>query len=214
LAFTHDRPNPGGLPAMSHSESARTSRNAATTHQDHNSHRRRGPRSARAIIASLAALVVAVTATIVSIPTTPATALDPSVPQEAFLCTTEWNGLGQPIVDNQDGIGTPVYPASDGSIDRSQDPVGWSQNCQADELVEYRYRNTAGDIVTLPDGITQLPSDIAMLPVDDLVGADEMDLGDVDDIPYLFRYQRGTLTETRFLYSMAMLVPFDEVTAE
>ena len=30
--------------------------------------------------------------------------------KEPFLCTTQFNGLGQPKVDNDDRKGTPVYP--------------------------------------------------------------------------------------------------------
>lgn len=153
----------------------------------------------------------AVTGIASAAPSAPA-ALDPSVPQEAFLCTTEWNGLGQPIVDNQDRVGTPVYPEDGGVIDRSQEPLGWSRDCQAEERVEYRYRDTSGTIVTLPADATSLPSDIATIPAADLVGAGDMDLDGDAEIPYLFRYQRATLPESRFIYSIAMLVPFDEVT--
>ena len=137
-------------------------------------------------------------------------------PQEPFLCTTELNGLGQPTVDNQDREGTPVYPESaPDTPDRNQDPVGWSKDCQAAERVEYRYRDTAGEIQTLPEGVTELPADIAYIDAETLVGVDEMDLGvdDLGQIPYLFRYQRGTLADTRFVYSTAMLVPFSEVSS-
>jgi hypothetical protein len=45
----------------------------------------------------------------------------------------ELNGLGQPIVDNQDQRGTPVYPEGpDGQPNRSADPLGWSEDCQAE----------------------------------------------------------------------------------
>lgn len=132
--------------------------------------------------------------------------------QEPFLCTTELNGLGQPIVDNQDREGTPVYPESGPDVpDLGQDPVGWSKQCQADERVEYRYRDTEGETHTLDPTASELPADIAYLDAGDMVGAEDMDPSDPSRIPYLYRYQRGTLPETRFVYGIAMLVPFDEV---
>jgi hypothetical protein len=137
---------------------------------------------------------------------------DPGEWQSPFLCTTEFQGLGQPIVDNQDKRGTPVYPLNpDGSPNREAAPLGWSEGCQAETVVEYRYRDTAGELLTVPEGATDLPADIAWLDVDDLVGAEEMDLAGAEEIPYLLRYERGTLPENRFLYSIAMLVPWEEV---
>lgn len=133
--------------------------------------------------------------------------------QEPFLCTTQYNGLGQPRVDNQDEQGTPVHPESAPDVpDMTQEPIGWSRRCQADERVQYRYRDTDGEVQTLPDDATELPADIAYLDTADMVGSDDMDPVDGARIPYLYRYQRGTLPDTRFIYSVAMLVPFEEVT--
>ena len=142
---------------------------------------------------------------------TASTVLDPSKPQEPFLCTTQYNDLGQPIVDNGVKKGTPVYPeTTPGTPDLTKKPVGWSQRCQVADQVEYRYRTAAGAIKTLAPGATELPNDIAYLATTDLVGTDRMNLGSATQIPYLFRYQRGTLPTNRFIYSIAMLVPFDE----
>lgn len=133
---------------------------------------------------------------------------DGSQPQEPFLCTTEYNGLGQPEVDNQDKQGTPVYPEDpSGQPDRSKDPIGWSKDCKAGQVIEYRYRDAEGETHTLDPDATVLPSDIAQLDVSSLVGADKMDLDGATTIPYLYRYVKGTLDDTRFIYSMAMLVP-------
>ena len=56
----------------------------------------------------------------------------------------------------------------------------------------------SGDLPTsrrdLPPG--ELPADIAMLPVDDLLDPDEMSLGDATSVPYLIATERGTLPET------------------
>lgn len=163
-------------------------------------------------------LTVGVTAAVAVLLTTPnmvaGAANDAGEDQEPFLCMTQYSDLGQPKVDNQDRIGTPVYPeTADGLPDLSQDPVGWSRECQADTLVEYRYMDTNGDRQTLDPNATVLPADIAQIDTSTMVGMDELDLGGLEKIPYLYRYERGTLPDTRFIYSIAMLVPFDEVLA-
>jgi hypothetical protein len=136
-------------------------------------------------------------------------------PQEPFLCTTEYHGLGQPIVDNQERRGTPVYPLTElGQPDRSQEPLGWSEHCRAEDRTTYHYRTPAGQLREVPAGVTELPADVAWLAVDGLVGADAMDLGGATAIPYVLRLQRGTLPEQRFMYSIAMLVPWEEVTGQ
>ncbi|MCC5950815.1 MAG: cadherin-like domain-containing protein [Acidimicrobiia bacterium] len=172
--------------------------------------------SMRQFVVAAAALVVAALLLPFAAPgTDPAAEASPrsDTTRVPFLCTTEFNGLGQPIVDNQDKRGTPVYPTgADGQPDRSQPPLGWSERCQAPDLVEYRYRTTGGSLQTLAPGTTELPADVAMLDVGGLVGADAMEFGGAAQIPYVLRFERGTLPEHRFLYSIAMLVPFDEVT--
>ena len=135
--------------------------------------------------------------------------------QSPFLCTTLYNGLGQPLVDNQERRGTPVYPPTDtGAPDHSQDPIGWSERCQAHETVEYRYRATDGSTRVLAPGLTDLPDDVAYLPVSGMVGTDQLDTGGATEIPYILRLQRGTLPQNRFLYSIAMLAPFEEYLGE
>jgi hypothetical protein len=131
--------------------------------------------------------------------------------QEPFLCTTEYHGLGQPIVDNDQRRGTPVYPEDDiGTPDRTQDPLGWSEGCQAETLTTYHYRDTAGDLHDVLADATDLPADVAMLGVEDLVGADDMQLAGATEIPYVLRLERGTLPEQRFMYAIAMLAPWEE----
>src|SRR5690606_8072563 len=107
-----------------------------------------------------AALAAVVTATVVVGAPGPASA-DGFEAQSPFLCLTEQAGLGQPKVDNHERRGTPVYPlAADGTPDRNQDPIGWSERCQVDERIEYRYRTTGGELRTLPADATELPADI------------------------------------------------------
>lgn len=143
------------------------------------------------------------------------TAISANDKQEPFLCTTEFNDLGQPKVDNQDKMGTPVYPeGADGKPDMTKDPVGWSKNCQADERLEFRYRDTEGEEHTLDPAVTTLPADVAYIEVSDMLSSDKADLGDLEQVPYVYRYERGTLPENRFIYSIAMLVPFEAVAKE
>jgi hypothetical protein len=172
----------------------------------------RGPRRRSAGLAFVCMVALALPGVAPLIPAPPAGAQEPPPRQEPFLCTVELNGLGQPIVDNQDMRGTPVYPEGpDGQPDRSADPIGWSEDCQAEPRVEYRYRTTTGSLQVLPDDATELPANIAFLDTSDLIGAEDMTLDGAEEIPYLIRYQRGTLPENRFIYSIAMLLPFDEV---
>lgn len=181
--------------------------------------RRRGGALALALAATAAVAAIGVAPQAQAAPDAPVAPVAPGQaapldPQSPFLCTTEFNDLGQPIVDNQAKRGTPVYPTTpDGAPDRAQDPLGWSERCQVTERVEYRYRTTGGSLQRLAPGATTLPADIAYLPVDRLVGADRMALGGATQIPYLVRIQRGTLPENRFLYSIAMLATFEEYLA-
>ncbi len=176
-------------------------------------------RSAALVALTFTAAATAVgTTSVDAAPEAPSTPSAPAQaaagPQSPFLCTTEFNGLGQPLVDNQEKRGTPVYPLDGtGAPDRSQEPLGWSERCQVEEVVEYRYRNTAGDLHTLAPGATTLPADIAHLPVSQMLGTDRLSVGGASQVPYLIRFQRGTLPENRFLYSIAMLVPFEEYLA-
>jgi hypothetical protein len=165
------------------------------------------------VIALVATLIAAIAVTLTP---SPADAGDGEVRrQEPFLCLTEFSGLGQPIVDNQEQRGTPVYPTDpNGTPNRTADPIGWSEDCQAPDRTTYHYRTTGGQLRELPADPTELPGDVMMLPVDELVGAEDMELGDATEIPYVLRYERGTLPEQRFMWSIAMLVPWAEVTGD
>ncbi len=126
--------------------------------------------------------------------------------QEAFVCTTARAGLGQPLIDNQDQIGIPVaeedaggnyphdgrgYPTGAAVI------VGWSKDCSADTVIDYRYRTTGGQWQPLADPTAPLPADIATTTT-----------MDGDTVPYIVRWERGT--NNRFIYSVAMLAPTSE----
>jgi hypothetical protein len=63
--------------------------------------------------------------------------------QYPFLCMTEDAGHGQPLVDNQDGIGIPVYEEVDGV--RTGRVVGYSKDCSMPTRVDYYYRRDGTD---------------------------------------------------------------------
>ncbi len=127
--------------------------------------------------------------------------------QQPFVCTTARNGLGQPFVDNQDGIGIRVaqedaggnyprdargYPTADATI------IGYSENCAGNTRFQYQYRNVSGAFVALPGGPSgPLPADIASTTT-----------LDGHTVPYIVRWERGTIN--RFIYSIAMLAPTTE----
>lgn len=137
----------------------------------------------------------------------------PEGTQTPFLCTTEIEGLGQPIVDNQEKRGTPVYPlGTNGQPDRTQDPLGWSEWCQAEARVDYFYRQATGsqNLIALTPGTTEPPANVRQLPTSEFVGASDMEFGAAETVPYVIRYERGTLPQNRFIYTIAMLVPWEE----
>lgn len=109
--------------------------------------------------------------------------------QVPFVCKTIQAGLGEPIVDNQDGEGFRVLNP-DGST------AGWSLDCSARTTVDYLYRSTGGQFKALPaDG--SRPADLA-----------QTTLLDGRTVDYVVRRERGTIN--RFIYSFAMLAPLGE----
>jgi len=109
--------------------------------------------------------------------------------QEFFVCNTIQAGLGEPLVDNQDGDNFRVQNP-DGST------AGWSRNCSANTQVDYLYRTTSGSFQPLPSDGSR-PSNMA-----------ETTLLDGRTVDYVVRRERGTIN--RFIYSFAALAPFGE----
>ena len=109
--------------------------------------------------------------------------------QVPFVCKTIQAGLGEPLVDNQDGDGFRVLNP-DGST------AGWSRNCSAETRVDYLYRSTDGQFKPLPAGGGR-PADLA-----------QTTLLDGRTVDYIVRRERGTIN--RFIYSFAMLAPLGE----
>jgi hypothetical protein len=115
--------------------------------------------------------------------------------QYPLLCKTERNGLGQPLVDNQDEQGMRVF-AVDATGAKTDEVVGWSRDCSAGTKIDYLYRSTDGEFKALPaDGAR--PADLAQTTT--------IDGRTVD---YVVRRERGTIN--RFIYSIAMLAPLGE----
>jgi Tannase-like family of unknown function (DUF6351) len=112
--------------------------------------------------------------------------------QVPFVCKTIQAGLGEPLVDNQEGQGYRVQNP-DGTT------AGWSRNCSAQTQVDYQYRTTGGQFRPLPAGGSR-PADIAQIT-----------LLDGRTVDYVVRRERGTIN--RFIYSFAMLAPLAEAGA-
>ncbi len=130
--------------------------------------------------------------------------------QQPFVCTTARVGLGQPLVDNQDGIGIPValedanggYPRDGrGYPTAAAQIVGWSKDCAAVRRIEYLYRTTSGQFAPLADPGGPLPANLATTTT-----------LDGKTVPYIVRWERGTIN--RFVYSIAMLAPTTETSPD
>jgi len=107
--------------------------------------------------------------------------------QYPFVCRTEQAGLGQPIVDNQDGQGMKVFA----NADHTGPVVGWSRDCAAPTTVDHLYRSTGGQFKPLPaDG--SRPADMATTTT-----------LDGRTLDYVVRRERGTIN--RFVYAITML---------
>ncbi|GAA3546024.1 DUF6351 family protein [Zobellella aerophila] len=114
--------------------------------------------------------------------------------QYPFTCNTEEVDLGQPLVDNQDGIGTPVYAVVNGAKDKTQ-LLGHSRDCLLQTRVGYYYKVVESDhFRPLPAG--ELPTDIDWLELNG------------KRLPFVVRVEQGTIN--RFIYAIAMLADPDD----
>jgi hypothetical protein len=116
--------------------------------------------------------------------------------QYPFICWTEQSGLGQPLVDNHDGRGVPVYEV-DASGNKTANIIGHSAHCSIATRVDYFYRTTSGSFKPLADPAAR-PADISRTT-----------LSDGREVDYVVRLERGTIN--RFIYGIAMLAPGDQV---
>lgn len=128
--------------------------------------------------------------------------LDLGPDQQPFLCMTHQGGLGQPLVDNQDGIGHGVFSETvPGIPDYGTAPVGYSNDCSIQTRVDYFYRNRSNERFLYFDPATDFdnpPADMDVVLVDGVT------------MPFVVRVEAGTLN--RFVYTIAMLAPWPENT--
>lgn len=104
-------------------------------------------------------------------------------PQYPFACDTEVSGLGQPIIDNQDGAGIAVR-------DDKGKVIGYSKDCQVGARAEYYYAAQGMDVfLPLPPG--EFPADMEWIDINGKT------------IPFVIRVERGTIN--RFIYGIAVL---------
>lgn len=114
--------------------------------------------------------------------------------QTPFVCTTIQGAVGrQPLVDSATAPGYRVTNAQ-GTL------IGYSRNCSIDTFVSYFYRNTAGAMVALPAGGAR-PADMSTTT-----------LADGRTVDFVVRREIGSIN--RFLYSIAMLAPQGENSAQ
>lgn len=117
--------------------------------------------------------------------------------QQPFLCRTLESNLGQPEIDNQDGIGHPVFQVP-GNI--ASPIVGYSRSCGVKTQLAYFYWN--GSDFRRFDPATQFAAPPADLKTALVAGA---------PVPFVIRVEAGTIN--RFAYTVAMLAPRPEATA-
>lgn len=105
--------------------------------------------------------------------------------QQPFICRTEESGLGQPLVDNRQGVGHPVRDA-DGKI------IGYSSQCAIrPRILHFYFTGSAFKPFDAESGYKMPPADMQTVAVN---GA---------TIPFVVRVEVGTIN--RFIYSIAML---------
>jgi hypothetical protein len=107
--------------------------------------------------------------------------------QYPFVCTTMTQGLGQPIPDDP-VTGTKVF-------DKNNNLIGYSRDCSIPTQVIYKYWSTEGKWKDYTLKMAR-PADMAQTTT--------LDGKTVD---YIVRWELGTIN--RFIYSIAMLAPYD-----
>jgi Tannase-like family of unknown function (DUF6351) len=112
--------------------------------------------------------------------------------QTPFVCTATQFNL-QPNVDSATAPGYRV-------TDAQGQTIGYSRNCSIDTFVSYQYRNTAGSLKPLPAGGSR-PADMSTVT-----------LADGRTVDFVVRREVGSIN--RFLYSIAMLAPAGENSAQ
>ncbi|MES2148783.1 MAG: DUF6351 family protein [Pseudomonadota bacterium] len=107
--------------------------------------------------------------------------------QYPFICRTQESGLGQPLVDNQQGIGHPVFD------NVTHEVVGHSSSCSVRTRFDYFYYTGTH---FKPYSRGDAPADLKTARLN---GA---------TVPFIVRVEVGTIN--RFMYTIAMLAPLAE----
>lgn len=109
--------------------------------------------------------------------------------QYPFYCMTIDSHIGQPLVDNQEGFGVPVYE----NITQRSKIIGYSKDCIFESHLQFYYLNNDEKLVRLTsDKFSQLSSlRDAKLPLQ------------------LFRAEQGSIN--RFIYTVAMAITAEEL---
>jgi len=107
--------------------------------------------------------------------------------QYPFYCMTVDSGLGQPLVDNQEGYGVPVWD----NLKQKTNIIGYSKDCNSPSSLAYFVITDAGEVLKLT--------------AEELQHIDQRDAG--DDI--LLRVEQGTIN--RFIYTVVMPISSVEI---
>ncbi len=136
--------------------------------------------------------------------------VDPD-PQYPFACTVQDHGLGQPLVDNEEGLGIAV-------VSSTGDTIGYSRDCKAetrhwfyafgDDGRGYVIRGPEdARPVTLEEVEAHLDAQgtvLAYIEPEDVSARWANGRFDGGPIPYLVRHERGVIN--RFIYGISTLV--------
>ena len=104
-----------------------------------------------------------------------------------FACRSERSKLGQPLVDNQDTIGTAVYDL-DAAGNKNGEIVGYSKDCSINTRVLYYYRSRESG---------------KFLPFEEQADDVEAITIDGQTVPFVVRLEIGTIN--RHIYIIAIL---------
>lgn len=119
--------------------------------------------------------------------------------QYPFICTTQFNGLGQAKIDNKKGKGTAIFPEVDSKPNYKAKPIGFSEHCDLPTRIDYFYFDK--------DHQNFLPYTKSTPPAN----IERIQLGD-QRLKFIVRVERGSIN--RYIYSIAMLAPFKESTRQ
>jgi len=104
-----------------------------------------------------------------------------------FACRSERSKLGQPLVDNQDTIGTAVYDL-DAAGNKTREIVGYSKDCSINTRVLYYYRSRESG---------------KFLPLEEQADDVEAITINGQTVPFVVRLEIGTIN--RHIYIIALL---------